>query len=48
MELLEKVRDIIKKKINSELIYSKKYLKYEKNKQTRGFQCLYAPVILID
>ena len=30
MEFLERVSNIIKKKINSELIYSKKYLKPEK------------------
>ena len=29
MEILEKVRNIIKRKLNSELIYSKKYLKTE-------------------
>ena len=30
MEILEKVRNIIKKKFNSTLTYSKKYLKAEK------------------
>ena len=30
MEILEKVRNIIKKKFNSALTYSKKYLKAEK------------------
>ena len=30
MEVLEKVRNIIKNKFNRELIYSKKYLKSEK------------------
>ena len=29
MEILEKVKNIIKRKLNSELIYSKKYLKTE-------------------
>ena len=38
-------RNIIKKKFNSELIYSKKYLKTGKK---IGFQCLFAQVILID
>ena len=48
-EILEKVRDIIKNKFNSELIYSKKYLKAEKKITTKGgVQCLYSPVILID
>ena len=49
MKILEKV--IIKSKFNSELIYSKKYLKVKKKKKINskgGFQCLYAPVILID
>ena len=49
VEVLWKVRNIIKNKFNSELIYSKKYLKVEKNiNSKRGFQCLYAPVLLID
>ena len=48
MEILEKVRNIIKNKFNSELIYSGKYLKSEKNKHKVRFQCLYASVILID
>ena len=30
MEILEKVRNIIKSKFNSELIFSKEYLKAEK------------------
>ena len=42
MEILEKDRNIIKNKFNSELIYSKKYLKVEKKQQKnthtrRGF-----------
>ena len=41
MEILEKVRNIIKNKFNSEAKYSEKY-------QHKGFQCLYAPAILID
>ena len=48
MEILEKVSNIIKKKFNSDIIYSKKYLKAEKKNTKRGFQCLYAPVIFID
>ena len=49
MEILEKVRNIIKKNFCSKLIYSKKYLKAKKeNKHKKGFQCLYTPVILID
>ena len=48
MEILEKVRKIIKSKFNSELIYFKKYLKAEKINTKGGFQCLYAPRILID
>ena len=47
MEFLEKVRNIVKNKFNSQLIYSKKYLKAEINTKG-GFQCLYTPVILID
>ena len=35
MEVSEKVSNIIKNKFNSELIYSKKYLKAEKN-NTKG------------
>ena len=44
MEFLEKVRNSIKNKFNSELIYNKKYLKAEK----KFFQFLYASLILID
>ena len=33
MEILEKVRNIIKSKFNSELIFSKEYLKAEKKKK---------------
>ena len=35
MEILEKVSNISKNKFNSELIYSKKYLKAENNKHKR-------------
>ena len=35
MEILEKVRNIIKNKFNSKLTCSKKYLKIEKNKHKR-------------
>ena len=49
MEIIEKVRNIIKNKFNSQLIYSKKYLKAEKEVNTKGgFQCLYMPVVLIE
>ena len=49
IEILEKVSNIIKSKFNSELIYSKKYLKAEKKINTKGgFQFLYATIILID
>ena len=50
MEILVKVRNIVKKNFSSELVYSTKYLKAEKKpkKNKGGFQCLYAPVILID
>ena len=37
MEILEKVRNIIKYKFDSELIYSKKYLKAGKRKQKDTF-----------
>ena len=58
MEILEEVSNIIKNKFSSEL-NSKKYLKAEKKTYTHththththtkgGFQCLYAPIILID
>ena len=49
MDILEKVRNIIKF-MYSELIYSKKNLKAEekKNKHKGGFQCLYAPITLTD
>ena len=33
MEVLEKVRNIVKSKFNSTFIYSKKYLKGEKKKK---------------
>ena len=35
MEILEKVRSIIKNKFNSELIYIKKYIKAKENKHKR-------------
>ena len=53
MEILEKVSNIIKK-VNSELIYSKKYLIAKKTfNANESFQCFYkrvipVPVILID
>ena len=49
MEILGKVSNIIKNKFNSELIYNKKYVTAEKKKinRKRGFQCLYAPMILM-
>ena len=34
MDILENVRNIIKNKFNSELLYSKKYLKTEKHTHT--------------
>ena len=37
IEILEKVSNIIKTKFNSELIYSKKYLKAEKKIQKEAF-----------
>ena len=49
MKIYEKVNNIIKKKINSDLICNKKYLKAEKNfTTTEIFQCFYIPVILIN
>ena len=49
MQILEKVRNIIKNKFNKELIYCKKYLKAEKKTHTKGgLNCLYATIILID
>ena len=47
MEILEKVRNIIKNKFNSELVYSKKYLKAGK-KHKKRLQYLYAPITLIN
>ena len=53
----EKTSNIIQKKINSELIYNKTYLKDEDKSNTKkGFQCLYTSntsiipisIILID
>ena len=35
MEILEKISNIFKNKLNSKLIYSKKYLKAEKSKYKR-------------
>ena len=37
MEILKNVRNITKNKFNSELIYSKKYLKAEKKTQKEPF-----------
>ena len=49
MTIWKKVSNIIKKKINIELIYNKKYLKTEKRFNTEeSFQCFYIPVILLD
>ena len=49
MEILEKVSNIIKNKLNSELMYSKQHLNAGKNIHVKeGFPCLYAPIILID
>ena len=49
MTIWEKLSNIIIKKINSELIYNKKYLKAEKRFNTKeSFQCFYIPVILFD
>ena len=48
MRIWQKVSNIIKK-INSELIYHKKYLKDEKRFSTKkSFQCFYIPEILFD
>ena len=51
MEVLEKVRNIVKSRFNSTFIYSKKYLKGEKKKKINAkgsFECLYASLILFD
>ena len=41
MKILEKVRNIIRNKFNSKLIYSEKYLKAEKKINAKGgFKCL--------
>ena len=49
MTIWEKVSNIIEKKINSELICNKKYLKAGKRFNIkRSFQCYYIPVILFD
>ena len=37
LKILEKARNIIKNKFNSEIIYSKKYLKAEKKTQKEAF-----------
>ena len=48
MTIWEKVSNMITK-INSELIYNKKYLKAGKRFNTKeSFQCFYIPVILLD
>ena len=44
-EILKEVSNIIKKRFNSKLVYNKKYLNINTKE---GFQCFYAPVILID
>ena len=38
INILEKVRNIMKNKFNSELMYSKKYLKAEKKNAKGGFK----------
>ena len=48
MEKLEKFKNIIKNKFDSELMYSTKYLKAEQISTKESFQCLYASVISID
>ena len=54
MKFEKKISNIMKKKFNSELIYSKKYLKAEKNlitKKSAQKECsqyIYISVILID
>ena len=48
-EICEKVSNIVKKKVNRELVHNKKYLKAEKKINTnKGFHCISKPVILID
>ena len=48
MRIWEKSSNIVKK-INSELIYNKKYLKAKKRFNTKeGFHCFYIPAILFD
>ena len=47
MEILEKNRNIIKNKFNSELIYSGKYLKSEK-KQTQSEVSMFICISNID
>ena len=45
----KKVSNVLKTNFKSQLIYNKFYLKAEKRFNTKeSFQCLYAPVILID
>ena len=49
IKILEKVSNIIIKKINPGLIYYKKHLKAEKRFNTKeSFQCFYIQVILFD
>ena len=49
MTIWGKVSNIIIKKVNSGLIYNKKYRKAEKRFNTKeSFQCFYIPVILFD
>ena len=48
MTVCKEVSNIIKK-VNSKLIYNKKYLKAEKSFNTKeSFQCFYIPTILFD
>ena len=48
MRIWEKSSNIVKK-INSELIYNKKYLKAKKRFNTKeSFHCFYIPAILFD
>ena len=49
MKIWEKVSNIIKSRSNREVIYNKKYLKFEKKIKTKkNFQCFYTLVLLID
>ena len=49
MTILEKVCKIIKKFLNSKIIYNKKYLKAGKRFNTKeSFQCFYILLLLFD